>query len=313
MKITGAFESHSLLAKLLIFLGICLLSVSIFTLAGYAVANFAFGFNALSETDILSHLNNPDIVDALKIIQGFSATGLFILPPLIAGWLFSRRPTDYLAVRLFPKSAAIVLLLLIIIAGTPVINYAFYINQKLSLPPFFAGIEQWMKSSEEQNAALTEALLNVSSYAGLLINLFIIALLPAIGEELLFRGILQKFFIAAFNNIHAGIFVTAIFFSAFHMQFYGFLPRFLLGLILGYSVVWSKSLWLPIAGHFINNAAAVIFEFIAKQNNMPFNQDTIGTQPQDYGILAASIGICTGAVILLYKMFNKPPDSELSL
>src|SRR5207344_1198984 len=105
-----------------------------------------------------------------------------------------------------------------------------------------------------------------TSVLSLAINLFIIAFLPALGEELFFRGMMQKLFSQLTKNNHLAIIITSIIFSAIHLQFYGFLPRMVLGIFLGYLLVWSGSLWLPILAHFVNNASAVLFTFLDNQH-----------------------------------------------
>ena len=97
---------------------------------------------------------------------------------------------------------------------------------------------------------------------GLFINLLMIAIIPAIGEEFFFRGLLQRIFSNWVRNTHWGIIISAFLFSAIHMQFYGFFPRFLLGAMFGYLFVWSGSLWLPVLAHFINNSLAVIAYYL---------------------------------------------------
>ena len=136
-----------------------------------------------------------------------------------------------------------------------------------------------MKASEEQAAALTEAFLKMSTPGELIFNLFMIALIPAIGEELLFRGIVQNIFSRWLKNNHAAVWFTAILFSAMHMQFYGFIPRLMLGAMLGYLLVWSGNLWWPIIAHFVNNAAAVIFSYLFQNKFIDLDPDTIGSCP----------------------------------
>src|SRR5690606_2422366 len=119
----------------------------------------------------------------------------------------------------------------------------------------------WMKVQELQMEKITEKILQVTSFSGLLLNLLVIAIIPAIGEELLFRGCLQPVFHRWTKNIHIAIWITAIIFSAIHVQFYGFIPRMLMGAVFGYMLYWGRSIWLPIIAHFINNATAVIYTF----------------------------------------------------
>jgi len=105
----------------------------------------------------------------------------------------------------------------------------------------------------------------------LLINLLMIAILPAIGEELIFRGCFQNIFTRWTGNYHWGIWLAAILFSAIHMQFYGFIPRMLLGAMFGYMLVWGRSMWLPILAHLVNNGGAVITAYVLQLKGQPLD------------------------------------------
>ncbi len=265
------------------------------------------------EEGLINHIKNQNVINSYKLAQGLSAFGLFVLGPIISAYLFSNKPGDYLRINKFPSSSSLLTIVLLMLIATPAINYLLLLNQQLNLPDWMSGIERWMKESEDQAALFTEVFLSTASIKGLLFNLLVIALIPAMGEELLFRGIIQQAMIKMSGKKHMAIFLTAAFFSAFHMQFYGFLPRMALGLLLGYAFYWSGSLWLSIAGHFFNNGLAVFMAFYAKRNGLPFNQDTIGTEKGDLWILLFSIIILVSGLIYLYKnRSEEPPSAVLS-
>ena len=306
MNWKGILATKPFISQFLILVGLCSMSMGIFSLLGFVLASVIYHVDSFSNPAILSQLDAPGVVDALKLIQTFSAIGLFIFPAWLASWLFSKDPADFLSLKKRPKINAILLTVVILFATVPMINWLVTLNQQMALPSFLAGIEQWMKDSEDQAAKLTEAFLKTGTVAGLITNLLIIALIPAIGEELLFRGVLQRLFSDAFKNKHLAIFISAALFSALHMQFYGFIPRMLLGALFGYFLVWSNTLWLPIIGHFVNNASAVIFSFYAAKTGLPFNQDTIGTQPGDEVVLITTVLLSVSMMWLLYKIYEKP-------
>ncbi|MDX1283818.1 MAG: CPBP family intramembrane glutamic endopeptidase, partial [Draconibacterium sp.] len=172
-----------------------------------------------------------------------------------------------------------------------------------TFPSWLAGVENWMKEAEENAAAITEAFLNVKTIPGLAFNIFMIAFLPAIGEELLFRGVIQKIFTNMTRNHHLGIWISAMLFSALHMQFYGFVPRVLLGALFGYLLVWSGSMWLPILGHFLNNAFAVIAMFFIENNMLNPEYEDIGSTTESYYLAALSLGL-TFVFLLMIKRQN---------
>ena len=173
----------------------------------------------------------------------------------------------------------------VMLVALPAINLLAHINQQMTLPAFLEPLEAWMKRQEETAQLLTEQFMQVTTYSGLIINLLLMALLPAVAEELTFRGVLQKLLqgtkVAEAQSCkvpHVAIWCSAILFSAIHLQFYGFLPRMLMGALFGYALVWTGSLWTPILMHFTNNAAAVVLYFISLRAGWDMKQiDAIGT------------------------------------
>ena len=129
-----------------------------------------------------------------------------------------------------------------------------------------------MQSDRELDQT-TKKFLKMSNYSDLLFNILLIAIIPAIGEELVFRGYLQKKISNRISNIHISICITAIIFSAIHFHFQAFIPRFILGLVLGYLFVWSKSIWLPILAHFINNFQALIVSFFTLNKKLEIDHN----------------------------------------
>ena len=241
----------------------------------------------------------PLSVSALKWVQFFQSTAMFLLPPLCMAYLWSEQPLEWL--KAYPLSggkgvrlgiSAVVLMLV----ALPAINLLGDINKQMTLPAFLESLEQWMKTSEESAKVLTEQFMHATTFGGLIINLLLMAVLPALGEELTFRGVLQRLFEgksledASLQNDskaayslkaripHLAIWCSAILFSAIHLQFYGFVPRMLMGALFGYALVWTGSLWVPILMHFTNNAAAVILYFISLRMGLDIEMvDAIGT------------------------------------
>lgn len=166
--------------------------------------------------------------------------------------------------RSMPMKSAIIAVCLMLVAS-PGINLLSYLNQQMTLPACFSGIEAWMQQQEEAAAVLTERFLLTDSIGIFIVNILLMALLPAMAEELTFRGVLQHLFTprTCTRIPHIAIWATAIVFSAIHCQFYGFIPRMLLGAVFGYALAWSGSLWLPMLMHFTNNALAVVVYFTA--------------------------------------------------
>lgn len=254
--------------------------------------------------------SDPDSMNLLKYFQVFQSIGLFIVPPLIVAWLFHSSISEYLSLNKKPMLPAIILVVLLIFIINPFINFTGAINAEMHFPEWMSGVERWMRNAEDTAEKLTKAFLKVDTLGGLLLNLFMIAVLPALGEELLFRGVIQKLFSQITRNVHWGIWISAALFSALHMQFYGFIPRLLLGGMFGYLLVWSGSLWLPIIAHFINNAAAVILLYMIDKGQIDPSIEEFGTGTGEWYIALFSLIM---AILILSAIRNqKKPISSTS-
>jgi len=147
-------------------------------------------------------------------------------------------------------------------------SFTGQLNSAMHLPGWLSGVEQWMTEQEDKADKTIDLLIASKTSGTMIVNILNIALLPAIAEELFFRGVFQKIFYNLFKSGHIAIWVTAFLFSSIHLQFFGFIPRFILGLIFGYLFFWSGTLWLPIISHFVNNAVPVIVTFIQGMDNL---------------------------------------------
>lgn len=222
----------------------------------------------------------PLSIASLKGIQLLQTAAIFLLPPLCMAYLWAQEPMKWLEVETFQSFKVSGTAILLMLVALPAINLLAHINQQMALPAFLEPLEQWMKTAEEDAAHLTEQFLSVTTLGGLIINLLLMAVLPAIAEELTFRGVLQHLFTPKHQSSipHLAIWCSAILFSAIHMQFYGFIPRMLMGALFGYMLAWTGSLWVPILMHFTNNAMAVLLSFFAIKAEWDNDLlDTIGT------------------------------------
>jgi len=231
------------------------------SLLGFLGVLIGMGIGLEELSRILENFDKPENLGFLKFFQILQTVGMFILPPLVLAYYLDDRPSHFLGLTTKPAGILLAIVCAVILVGGPVIEWFSLLNQQLALPSWMNPLENWMRNSEEQATEITRAFLSSKSFGGLLGNLVIVAVLPAIGEELLFRGLLQKLIKKMTGNAHSAIWITAILFSALHLQFFGFLPRLLLGALFGYLLEWTGSLWLPIIAHFINNATGVLVYF----------------------------------------------------
>ena len=265
--------SNQLIFSLLVIL-ICGLATMILTIV---LGWLLYGVNPTQLETKMQDLSNPDTISLLKFFQIFQAIGVFILPPFIIAWFLDPNPVSFLKTEKSPDIRSLLFVAAVIFVSNPLINWLTEINSKLSLPEWMNGVEIWMKNAENQASQITTAFLSSTSITILFLNLVMVAVLPAIGEELLFRGIVQQLFKKMTRNAHFAIWISAAIFSAIHMQFFGFLPRLLLGAMFGYMLEWSGTLWLPIAAHFINNATAVIAYYLMNKKVIGDGIEKTGT------------------------------------
>ena len=248
---------------------------------------------ALSAPDF----NDPAMVNAYKAMQIVNMAGGLLLPALLYVWLAYSQPRGYLKLNGLPSWLPLLLSAVIIIVAQPAIGLMNDWNAGLKLPGFLSGLETWMRNSEDQAAKITEAFLGTTSFGGLALNIFMIALLPALCEEILFRGVVAQLFTEWTRNIHWGIFISAFIFATIHLQFYGFLPRFLMGEAFGYLFYWTGSLWIPVTAHLANNLLSVLAEFLYRKGLISLNSDQIGSSGSVFVII---LSLVTAGALMVY-------------
>lgn len=301
IMLSGVFSDKPVFRKFLILGGIVAMSSVILLMTGVAAVKLIYGIDPFADAGALADLSNPLVLSAMKVLQVFStALGMFLVPAIVTAFLFSHQPARYLHIGAIPKLTEILLVVILIFSVAPLINLIYEFNKMLQLPEFMSGVEAWIRAKEDEMEKLTLAFLDMKTTGDLISNVLVVGLLTALAEEFLFRGVLLRLFREMTGNMHVAILLTAILFSAIHMQFYGFIPRMLLGMLLGYLLWWSGNLWLPVLAHFINNSGAVVFAYIAARNQMPFNHETIGTSVSDLPVLIIS-ALIAGYILFRFK------------
>lgn len=182
---------------------------------------------------------------------------LFIAPAIVTACVVSPLPARLLCVYRMPDMKTVLVAASALIFAMPAMNVLVEWNEAMTLPESLAGLESWMRATETAAQGQVALMLGGTSAADLIVSMLIIAVLAGVSEELFFRGAMQRLFMSGRMNRHGAIWLTAFLFSLFHMQFFGFFPRLLLGAFFGYLLVWSGSLWLPAIIHALNNASVV--------------------------------------------------------
>lgn len=306
----NAFHGIKPFSQLIFALFVILVSFLIFMAVSMVIAVPLFGLDSFFGGFVIADFNDPESLRIIKYFQVVQSVGLFIVPSVILAWLYHGAVSEYLFLKKKTTYVSLFLAAVLMIAALPFVNFLGEWNSRMRLPEFLSELERWMKNAEESAAALTEAFLKVETTGGLLFNLFMIALLPAVGEEFLFRGVVQRIFTRWTNSHQWGIWIAAVLFSALHMQFYGFIPRLLLGVLFGYLLVWSGSMWLPVAAHFFNNAFAVTAMFLIDKNVLNPSLEDIGATPDSKYAVLFSLALM---FILIFAIRKDNRGKELKI
>lgn len=276
--------------KLLYFIGLVLASLTIF----YA------GITALVLTGYIDDPSNLTI-NTQKLIQLFSSLALFFIPSMLFVKTATDNPASFLRLETGARPVFYLLIPILMVSLIPIINLMAELNANLKFPESLKGLENLMQEYEKNAEVITKQFLDVHTIPALLFNVFLIAIIPAIGEELLFRGIVQKLFVQSTKNIHVGIWLSAIIFSALHFQFYGFLPRMMMGVLFGYLFVWTNSLWIPIFAHFLNNGTAVIGSYLVVNGYLDPEIEQLGANGDDIVFNFTSLVVVSLLLVFFYS------------
>ena len=226
----------------------------------------------------------------LKIAQGLSSIMMFVVPPVVYYFITRKeKPMQALGFRRPVHPWWLILIgVALMFISLPVTNQLTTWNESMSLGDGLTWLEEWIKSLEEAAKVATEKMLNVDTIGGLLLNLVVVALIPAIGEELTFRGVLQQSLTRKMNP-HFAIILSAAIFSFIHFQFFGFLPRMFLGLLLGYMFYITGSLWTSMLMHFVNNGTAVVIYYLNNKNIIDIDVEHFGSLSNTWLIVMSAL------------------------
>lgn len=237
----------------------------------------------------------------LRLMLVMQFIGVFLVPVLVFAYLSDPKPACYLGFR---KTTPLYFLLgiLVMMAALPLVEYVGSLNQKMAFP---SGMESWMKTTEKQAQQQIALLLQQRTVPNLILNIVTVAAFAGIGEELFFRGVLQRLFIWGFKNVWLGIIVAAALFSALHLQFYGFFPRFLLGVLLGVIYWYSGSIWPSILAHFFYDAVLITMAYF---NPGMISEDQTSIIPSSAMLATGLVSAAATVALVLYMRKKSNAD-----
>lgn len=253
--------------------------------------------------DLLEHnATSLTIYKSLQMLQSFL---FFAGSSVVIASLMYGNPVKYLAVNEKTLLLVVLMCILLVVACIPFNNFINELNHAIQLPGSFESTEHTLQRSEKSIDRIYELFMNTPTIGGLIFNIFLMALIPAIGEELLFRGVLQQQIIDVSKNKHTGIIICSFIFAAIHFQFYTFLPRFILGMMFGYIFLWSRNIWYPVTLHFINNLMTLLYAWLQQNRGWGKDLDTIGTIGDRIWMLFISVAVMGVLIWFIHKMTMK--------
>ena len=276
----------------------------LFGLIGYVLLFMCFAFYSSGDT-VYYNLEDKSLLLTLKLTQLITVFLVFALPAFLFVRFFTHKKTAFLKLNFKLNPTTLVISAILFIVATPAIAGIALLNEAISFPTFLSEVEIWMKAAEENAAILTESFLKMDTISDLLLNILVIAFAAAFTEELFFRGALQSSLLSVTKNKHLSVWVAAILFSAMHGQFYGFIPRAIMGGLIGYLFLWSGSLWLSIFVHFVNNGFAVTMSWFVQRGIISKDIETIGDSKGDLTIIVVSALLTAGLIVLVKKTISQ--------
>ncbi len=291
-------------AQLLMLLGLAVAGLCLASLVAVVLATVVYGLSLEQFGKLAaSPQRMPQGWSVLMLYQGLSLAGVGA-GALVVPRLVGQSVASYFAPRRLGAGWWLGAAGLVILCSVPFLSALVSWNASAHFPGVLHGFEQWARGKEDQAAELTKFLTNFNSPGRLLVGLLVIAVVPAVAEELVFRGGVQRCLVQWFGSRHVGVWLAAAIFSAIHVQFFGFVPRFVLGLVLGYLYEWSGNILVPMAAHFTQNASQLILLYLAQGKHLPNSFDPDATQPLPWATVLASAALTAGLLYWLHQRWE---------
>ena len=293
---------------------VVLLLLIAFILAGVFIASFVyavfgewlFGVGIFElERALRNPAEFPEGRNAIMFYQGVVSLFMFVLAPLFLIMALGYNLDDYLNWKKSPTLGLLLLSGLLIVLIMPANSVVINWNADVQFPEYMKGFEEWARQKEAEAAELTKLFAKFVTVMELLVGLLVIAIIPAVGEELLFRGVVQRQLHRWWGNGHLAVWIAAVVFSAIHVQFFGFIPRMVLGALFGYLYWWSGRIIVPIIAHFVNNGFTVFVLYLQQTGRI--DMDIESTEPMPVYSVIISVVLSAGILYYLYQQFKELP------
>ena len=301
------YSTHNPWLMLLITLGVTMIGFQF--IGAFLGLVIAFPFYPGDMDLFIQGLLNPTMDDKMRtpflIMQGVASfTGFFIMPWILLKYYYHGQVQDFSSAKTALPLVVITVFIALFFMGVnaPFIEW----NQNFIFPEALAGLEEKLKALEDTLAETSAFITNFDSVGQLLIGLVVVAIIPGIGEEFVFRGLIQNHVYGISKNIHVAIWVGALLFSLFHLQFYGLVPRMLLGALFGYLYYFSGNIIYPMIAHFFNNGFTLVMLYLFQQNMVEYNIEDTEVLPWPQVIFSLVI------TLFLFILFKKNAVQKLA-
>lgn len=259
----------------------------------------------------IPHIDGLSERTALLASSTVQCVVAFCLPAWIAAKWASPTPRRFLGLEQRCEPRAYAGVVIVYILALPAMNQIIAWNADLHFPQWAAGIEKTLRSWEETNGAVAAKILDTKTFGQMLATVSVVGLLTGFSEEVLFRGALQRIFAKSGISATAAVWIAAFIFSAIHFQFFGFVPRLLMGAFFGFTFIWTGSLWPAVLAHAINNSAVVIFTWA--HGGLDTNAlDQVGVADNGSIPWAAILSALATTIFFMqyrHEIFRKPQNS----
>jgi len=276
------------LSSLLIITGLCILGIVVFSGLGIFLAGIFSGLEANKiQSLMLDFETTPNARIALLVLQGSISLGGFVFFPSLIRLIKKSEIVGKIPV--VPSITILILISALALLMMPVNGWLAAINKSFHLPSFLSDFQNWAQNKESEMEALTLFLIDFQSTTELILCFIVVSLVAGFSEEFFFRKLIQPKLYALIGNIHLAIWFTAFLFSAIHFQFFGLIPRMVLGALFGYYFWWTGNFWLSVFGHSLNNGLTLVAMFLYKKNLSPIDVEDPAQIPWYIGAVAAGV------------------------
>lgn len=252
-------------------------------------------------TGLLMSKMTSNVGGAVRIAILLQDLFVFMLPAIVTAIMMTRLPARFLYIDVAPRIWVTLLAIATLFSSMPWMNWLISWNEGITFPESMKGVESMLRASEKEAGRMVDIILEGASFGSLIVSVCIVGVLAGLSEELFFRGALLRLFNQMRMNPQVAIWIVAIIFSVMHFQFFGFFPRMLLGAFFGYLVWWTRSLWVPIIVHMVNNSVVVVSRWIEKKDGIESMVNTVGTGSDNWSLILLSLLLTAFGLYLIYR------------